>query len=395
MQKLTITEREAGQRLDRYLRKYMSLAPGSFIYKMLRKKNIKLNGKKAEGGERLKTGDQVSLFLADDTIADFRADGRQLNGLLEERRGGSLWMAGRTVSQQNGGCQQNGSSRQDGGCQQNGRSRQFTLDILYEDEDILIVNKPQGVLSQRAQKQDVSMVEYISAYLDGQAVAQDTFRPGICNRLDRNTTGVLVAGKSVRGLQWMNALFRERTLRKYYLCIVHGKLSESRRMSGYLVKDSRKNMVQIVEQPVAGADRILTEYEPLQHGTYGDGVYTLLRVQLMTGKSHQIRAHLASIGHPLAGDAKYGSKAVNQALARRFHLNCQLLHAWELYLPERAPGFPQKYWGKCFSAPIPRQFRQLMEGMGMECVQEETISEWKQAAQEYGNRKQFDNREVQ
>lgn len=347
MQKLTITEREAGQRLDRYLRKYLNQAPGSFIYKMLRKKNIKLNGKKAEGGERLESGDQITLFLADNTIAGFRGNERPSNHLSGERQGGSVWMVGHSASQPSG-------------------NRQFTLEVLYEDEDILMVNKPQGVLSQKAQKQDVSMVEYISDYLDRQTDLEDTFRSGICNRLDRNTTGLLVAGKSVRGLQWMNKLFRERTLQKYYLCIVQGRLSDRRQITGYLTKDSEKNIVQIVDQPSAGADRIVTEYEPLQYGSCEDSVYTLLRVHLITGKSHQIRAHLASIGHPLIGDTKYGSQAVNQVFVKNYHLSCQLLHAWELYLPEKAPELPRIYWGKRFIAPVPQQFQRIMDGMGMQ-----------------------------
>lgn len=347
MQKLTITEREAGQRLDRYLRKYLNQAPGSFIYKMLRKKNIKLNGKKAEGGERLESGDQITLFLADGTIAGFRENEGRTDLLSGERQGGSVWMVGHSASQPSG-------------------NRQFTLEVLYEDEDILMVNKPQGVLSQKAQKQDISMVEYISDYLDRQTIFKDTFRPGICNRLDRNTTGLLVAGKSVRGLQWMNELFRERTLQKYYLCIVQGKLSDCRRITGYLMKDSEKNIVQIVDQPRTGADRIVTEYEPLQYGNCEGSVYTLLRVHLITGKSHQIRAHLASIGHPLIGDAKYGSQEVNQVFAKNYHLSCQLLHAWELYLPEQAPELPRKYWGKCFAAPVPQQFQRIMNGMEMQ-----------------------------
>lgn len=324
MQKITITDREAGQRLDRYLKKYMRVAPSSFLYKMLRKKNITLNGKKADGRERLATGDQISLFLADDTIAKFR--GEESANIIGPR---------------------------------------MDLGIVFEDDDILVVNKPQGILSQKADKQDVSMVEYITEYLDVGDAVQDTFRPGICNRLDRNTTGLLVAGKSVRGLQWMNALFRERTLQKYYLCIVVGKVSAGKRIDAYLVKDSRNNMVQIQHQAVGTAQRIITEYEPLEYGQYEGAVYTLLRVHLITGKSHQIRAHLSSIGHPLIGDVKYGRPSVNRIFAHRYHLQYQLLHAWELYLPETITELPSQYQGKHFVAPIPDQFQRILSDMGM------------------------------
>lgn len=346
MQKITITDREAGQRFDRYLQKYLNLAPSSFIYKMLRKKNIKLNGKKAEGKEHLEAGDQVTLFLADETIASFRDSSENRNHVsvepveqLPERfknRVADEW--------------------------------QEKFSILYEDSDILIVNKPQGVLSQKADRNDLSMVEYIAAYLDKQSAAavEDTFQPGICNRLDRNTTGVMVAGKSVRGLQWMNALFRERRIQKYYLCIVQGKIADQCQIDGYLFKDNRTNIVKITDQPDKGASRILTEYEPLQYSSLQGKTYTLLRVHLLTGKSHQIRAHLSSVGHPLIGDTKYGSRAVNQIFRHRYHLHCQLLHAWELHLPENVPELPEKYQGRCFMAPLPQQFQQILKGLEMQ-----------------------------
>lgn len=328
MQEIMITDREAGQRFDRYLRKYLNLAPSSFIYKMLRKKNIKLNGKKADGRERLEPGDQIVLFLADDTIAGFRS--------LSENH--SLALAEQLV-------------------------------VLYEDTDILVVNKPQGVLSQKANRADISMVEYIAAYLDRQSVTaivvEDTFRPGICNRLDRNTTGLMVAGKSVRGLQWMNALFRERTIQKYYLCIVQGKIADKCQIDGYLVKDSRSNTVKIMDQPNAVSSRILTEYVPLHYGSLQGETYTLLRVHLLTGKSHQIRAHLSSVGHPVIGDTKYGSREVNQIFRQHYQLHCQLLHAWELYLPTNVSELPERYRGKHFTAPLPKQFQNILKGLGM------------------------------
>lgn len=362
MQKITITDREAGQRFDRYLKKYLSLAPSSFIYKMLRKKNIKLNGKKAEGRECLEAGDQVELFLSDDTIAGFRASSKNHGHTSAEHEEPlSDWHENRSAD-----------------------GWQKRLSVIYEDSDILVVNKPQGVLSQKADRTDISMVEYIAAYLEGQSVTEnatasivastttaafageDTFRPGICNRLDRNTTGLMVAGKSVHGLQWMNALFRERTIQKYYLCIVKGKIADKSQIDGYLVKDSKTNTVRIMDQPGAGISRILTEYEPIQYGSLQGEVYTLLRVHLLTGKSHQIRAHLSSVGHPLIGDTKYGSRAVNQIFRQHYHLDCQLLHAWELYLPTDATELPVKYQGMHFTAPLPQQFQQILKGLGMQ-----------------------------
>ncbi len=366
MQKITITDREAGQRFDRYLRKYLNLAPSSFIYKMLRKKNIKLNGKKADGRERLEPGDQIVLFLADDTIARFRNLPENHSCVSAKHR--------EQLPDQSGN-QNHVSAKHREQLTDQFENRiadgwQERLSILYEDSDILIVNKPQGILSQKADRADISMVEYITAYLDRQSAAantvEDTFRPGICNRLDRNTTGLMVAGKSVRGLQWMNALFRERTIQKYYLCIVQGKITDRCRIDGYLLKDSRSNTVKIMDRPDAASSRILTEYEPLQYGDLQGKTFTLLRVHLLTGKSHQIRAHLSSVGHPLIGDTKYGSREINLIFRQQYRLHCQLLHAWELHLPVNVPELPEKYQDKLFTAPLPGQFRQILKGLGMQ-----------------------------
>lgn len=345
MQQITITDREAGQRLDRYLEKYMKLAPKSFFYKMLRKKNITLNGKKAAGMERLESGDRITLFLSDDTIAGFR----------EHAAGDAVRSRQTQMGKRNTKPLQTASEGE----------WWNDLKIIYEDQDVLVVDKPQGMLSQKADKSDISLVEYITEYLANQYGTQDTFKPGICNRLDRNTTGLVVAGKSVRGLQWMNALFRERTLRKYYLCIVQGVIRQADYIDGYLVKDTKHNTVHIVKRSSANADRILTEYEPLQYGRWAGERYTLLRVHLITGKSHQIRAHLSSIGHPLIGDTKYGSKEINQVFRQQFQLRYQLLHAWELFLPERSSVLPEQYQGQCWAAPVPEQFTQIMRGLGM------------------------------
>lgn len=345
MQEIKITEQEAGWRLDRFLEKYLKEASKSFIYKMLRKKNITLNGKKAKGMEHIAAGDTIKLFLAEETIAKFRG---QINNQEKQK-----------FFQE--------EHRQE---QQNLKKLAARLDVIYEDADILIVNKPQGVLSQKSHQADVSLVEYILSYLQMQSEEEqkdrDTFRPGICNRLDRNTTGLVVAGKSVQALQWMNQLFRERSLQKYYLCIVAGTVPQKKRVDGYLQKDGNRNMVQILKQPGNGADYILTEYEPLQYGTLDGKEYTLLRVHLITGKSHQIRAHLSSIGHPLVGDTKYGSKEINRIFAGRFGIKYQLLHAWEMYLPEQAAGnMPEQYAGRHWTAPLPEQFCKVLRALGM------------------------------
>lgn len=166
----------------------------------------------------------------------------------------------------------------------------------------------------------------------------------------------------MRGLQWMNEMFRTRALEKYYLCLVHGALSVEQSLHGYLKKDEKKNKVMVLRRPEAGAVEIETKYKPLQTVRWGGEAYTLLKIHLITGKSHQIRAHLASIGHPAVGDTKYGIPG-GQA-EKTFHLRSQLLHAWQLKLGD-ADILPQTYHGRSFQAEPPAKFKNVLERMGL------------------------------
>ena len=315
MKQIFVNENQAGQRLDKLLLKILNKAPKSFIYKMLRKKNIILNGKKAEGSEIVQSMDEIKLFLADETIDKFslRIDS--------------------TISQ-------------------------YDLDIIYEDKNILIVNKPSGVLSQRANKRDFSMVENVISYMlaTKQITAQElqSFKPSICNRLDRNTSGLIIAGKTLIGLQEIARIIRERMLDKYYLCIVKGKLSERKEITGYLVKDHLNNKVLISSKQTDNSDYIATQYEPL---IFNDE-YTLLRVKLITGKSHQIRAHLSSIAHPIIGDSKYGDRVINSYFESNYGLKAQLLHSYRYVFPEML-GTLSNLSGKEFEAPEPELFNKI------------------------------------
>lgn len=311
MREIEINKNEAGQRLDKLLAKYMNKAPKSFIYKMLRKKNITLNKKKADGAEKLEMNDRVQLFLSDETIEKFT----ELDVV----------------------------------------ANQVALNIIYEDENVLVINKPAGMLSQKAKPEDESLTEYVIAYLlkTKQLTREEliSFHPGLCNRLDRNTSGIIIAGKSLVGLQQMGAFLKERSMDKYYQTIVKGVIKESTCIEGYLTKDKSHNKVTISKEPVEGADYIKTQYEPLKT----NGEYTLLRVKLLTGRSHQIRAHLHSIGHPVIGDGKYGDVQINKYFKRNFNLRHHLLHSYELDFPN-IRGELSNLSGKQFIAPLPNYF---------------------------------------
>lgn len=319
MKEILVNENQAGQRLDKLLLKILNKAPKSFIYKMLRKKNIVLNGKKAEGSEIVRQKDEIRLYLSDDTIDKFSATTE-------------VALA------------------------------HYDLDIIYEDNNILIINKPIGVLSQRATKSDSSMVEYVISYmLSSKQISNEElqgFKPSICNRLDRNTSGLLIAGKTLIGLQEMARIIRERKLDKYYLSIVRGKLSESKEITGYLTKDNKSNKVTISSKQTENSDYITTQYEPL---SFTDE-YTLLQIKLITGKSHQIRAHLASIGHPILGDSKYGDKGINDYFKIRYGLKSQLLHSYKYEFPQLL-GPLSNLSDRVFEAAEPEIFSNIRDGL--------------------------------
>lgn len=320
MRELIISKNEANQRLDKYLVKYLNQAPTSFIYKMLRKKNIVLNGKKAAGKEKLQVGDSVKLFLAEETIDKFAGQQKPVRKKLPGHM----------------------------------------PEIIYEDPDILLLNKPVGMLSQKAAQTDVSVVDYITEYLleSSQLTEADlrTFHPGICNRLDRNTSGLIAAGKSLAGLQELSKGFHDRTFRKFYHCLVKGTVSEAIHLNGYLKKNHKTNRVTVVSTPDGDVQPIETEYYPVT----SNGGYTLLEVHLITGKTHQIRAHLASAGHPLIGDYKYGDRRLNDQYREKYGLQSQLLHAYRLEFPE-LDGALAEVSGKTFTAEKPALFEKIVK----------------------------------
>lgn len=317
MRQLTVHKNDENQRLDKYLKKYLREAPGSFIYKMLRKKNIVLNGKKADGTEKLSAGDEIKLFFAEETLQKFTGEAVK----TEEQKFPVM----------------------------------KNMEILFEDEDVLIINKPAGELSQKAEAKDVSMNEYALGYLQSTgAITEESlkvFKPSVCNRLDRNTSGILIVAKTYQAAREFGEALQKRTVRKFYRCIVKGEVKKAESIDGYLWKDEKTNKVQIFKENREGTSEIHTAYRPIKH----QNGLTLLEVHLITGRTHQIRAHLASIGHSILGDPKYGDKK----LSEKWKVKYQLLHACRLELDGFSGDFA-KYNGKIITADVPKTFQKIL-----------------------------------
>ena len=297
MKEYIIKNNEAGQRFDKYLKKILPNASSSFIYKMLRKKNITLDGHKASGTEILKIGSDVKIFFSDETFDEFSVD---LSALKTEYDALSkLTLSG--------------------------------LKIIFENDDILIADKPVNMLSQKSGISDISANERLIGYLISNSGLDfeefKTFKPSVCNRLDRNTTGLILMGKSLKGSQYLSQILKERSIEKYYRTIVAGKVTEPQHIEGFLTKDKDRNIVKITDKKIdETSTEIKTEYRPIK----SNNNVTLLEVHLITGKSHQIRAHLASIGHPIIGDPKYGDEKFNNIFMRQYKIKTQLLHAYKV-----------------------------------------------------------------
>lgn len=293
MKEVKIDINNSNQRLDKYLLKYFNKAPKSFIYKMLRKKRIKLNAKKAEGSEILTEDDLITMFLTDETMDSFMSE--RIIAVPTKRE----------------------------------------IDIIFEDENILILKKPAGVLIHPEKSTDTdTIINRVLYYLhennEFSTGKDSTFTPSVCNRLDRNTSGVVICGKNLRSVQELNKIFSENKVDKYYLAIVKGEVTKGDTLKGYHIKNTDTNEVKILENYEEGSKEVITIYEPLQSNEQ----YSLLQIKLVTGKSHQIRAHLQNINHPILGDRKYGDFELNSHFKKKFGINNQLLHAYKIILRE-------------------------------------------------------------
>lgn len=276
MKEIKVSSGNENERLNKYLARILPNASMGFIYKMLRKKNITLNDKKASGSELLKSGDQVKIFFSDETFEKFSARAEEHHRDVKP------------------------------------------IKVLYEDDDIIAVHKPAGLLSQSDRKGGDCVNERILSYLSSRDKLPDDFTPSIVNRLDRNTSGIVLAGKTYQGTRRLTEQIRTRQIIKKYKCICLGSFDKKMTVHSFL-KEKQQNTVEILDSPSDGAKEIITEFIPEQKLTG----FTFLTVVLHTGRKHQIRAQLAHLGHPIVGDAKYG-----KGHGRMY------LHAFSVYVPD-------------------------------------------------------------
>ena len=281
MKSFVIAKNDAGQRLDKFLTKAVPLLPQALLYKYIRMKRIKLNRKRCEISTRLQEGDLLELYINDEF---FEAPS------VEE----AFFRAPSDIT------------------------------VVYEDENVLLVNKPAGLIVHEDDKEAFdTLINRILKYLyekkEYDPQKENSFVPALCNRIDRNTSGIVLAAKNAAALRVLNQKIKDRELSKKYLCVVHGTMPQKQEtLTAYLRKDADKNQVRVFDRPIADGRTIRTAYKVLAQ----KGDLSLLKVDLLTGRTHQIRAHMAHIGHPLLGDSKYGKNRTDRELGYRFQALC-------------------------------------------------------------------------
>ncbi len=293
MKEIMIRTNDAGQRLDKFLTKAFPNLPQAMMYKSIRKKDIKLNGKRCEISTRLQEGDRLTMYLKDEFFQTAPKEYDFLKAPLK-------------------------------------------LEIVYEDENLLLLDKKPGLIVHPDETYHFdSLIARVQHYLyqkgEYNPEAENAFAPALINRIDRNTGGIVMAAKNAETLRIMNQKVKDRELQKRYLCIVYGHMEQPEALlTGYLEKNEAQNRVYISQKPSPGAKSIRTKYRVLEEKSK----FSLLEVELLTGRTHQIRAHLASVGHPLAGDGKYGTNAVNRETGFRF----QALYSYKLKFTFTTPA---------------------------------------------------------
>lgn len=290
MKEVIITSNEAGQRFDKFLRKYLKNMSLGSIYKAIRKREVLVNGKGVNEKYLLKEGDKVSFLFE---IEDVKKE-KDLKFLKIEN---------------------------------------LNLRVAYEDENVLIVEKEKNLLVHPDEGEELTLTDVVLAYLYDKGEynpnEEKTFSPSPCNRLDRNTEGLVIYAKNYEALKLLNEAIREGGIKKYYIALIKGKL-EDRTYRAYLSKDKKNNKVIISNQKIRDSKEIETKIKTLETV----GAFSEVEIDLITGRSHQIRAHLSSLGNPIIGDPKYGHRKLNSMFFNKFGLDNQLLIAYKLIFKE-------------------------------------------------------------
>ncbi len=318
MRRIIVTSVEANQRLDKFLMKYLNECPKGMIYKGIRTKKIKYNGKKPQGNEILQENDEIKIFFTEEQFEAFTRDKEV-------------------------------------------KKVPVSFKAVYEDENILIVNKPMGLLTQKDVATGHSLADEVLFYLKENGSYNPKiskgFTPAPCNRLDRNTAGIVLVGKNISAVQVLGEMLQTKQISKYYMSIVLGRVTEPMILKGYHMKQEGKNEVKISTEYVEGAKPVETRILPLKT----NGRYTLVEVQLVTGKTHQIRAHLSAIGHPIIGDPKYGDAIENQYFEAKYGLKYQILCAYKVKFELCKRPF-QYLQDRVFTVPAPTIYSKICAG---------------------------------
>ncbi len=346
MTEVIIDKNNSGQRLDKFIGRYMKNAPKSFIYKMLRKKNIVLNGKKAVGSELVKEGDTVRMYLSDETIAKFTYS--TYNETFDDSNHNLL-----TCSNDRHSGRKNLKTVND---MVNDAPRDF--DIVYEDENVLFVNKHSDLLTHRGMSHESSLNDQVRAYIYENSGSPDAhgFIASPANRLDRNTTGLVLFGKHLMAIRELTDIVAKRKINKFYLAFVAGKCDLNGDVISYLRKDKSRNLSMLTSDPAEGSRKIITSYNTINACDKA----SLVKAELITGKSHQLRAQLSFCGYPIIGDLKYGSRAVNHRFFDELDVERQMLHAYRISF--QIINGPLSYLtGKKFLCEPPADFTKLLK----------------------------------
>ncbi len=311
MRAVTITKSHDGKKIGRVLRQLFPSLPPSELYKAFRKRDIKINGIRVKEDHQVLAGDIVQIYITDEIL---------------DKKGHS------TPSQPDASHE---------------APKAFT--VVFQDSNLIIVNKEQGIFVQpEKDRQEKSLIELVNIYIkensspyEGEGIS---FTPSLCHRLDRNTGGLVIIAKNQPALDAMLHLIKHREIKKYYLCYVKGKMpSKCAELKGYLFKDQKKSRVYVSDVRTAGSQEIITRYRVLEYIPEKD--ISRLEVELVTGRTHQIRAHLAHGGHPIIGDGKYGTNAINRPLGAK----TQMLWAYKLVFDFNEGGVLNYLKGREFS----------------------------------------------